>query len=131
MLVSNSIFGFKLKLFAIIILLFVIPINAQIRKNSSISIRLVEVSLEQALKSIEQKSDFTFSYIKEELPLKERVTLIAENKPIQQIFEKLNKKYGLIFSQINNIIVVKSSAKLNKIKYNVGSLCGIVIDSSK
>ncbi len=130
MLVSNSIFGFKLKLFAIIILLFVIPINAQIRQNSSLSIRLVEVSLEQALKSIEQKSDFTFSYIKEELPLKERVTLIAENEPIQQILDKLNKKYGLIFSQINNIIVVKSSAKLNKIKYDVGSLCGIVIDSS-
>jgi hypothetical protein len=86
-----------------------------------------DVSLEQTFRIIEQQTDFKFFYIKEDIPLNEKVKFKQEEEPLDQILQGFAKEYGLTFSKINNQIVVK---KVNPVQPGTYKVSGIVRDGS-
>ncbi|HVO73379.1 MAG TPA: carboxypeptidase-like regulatory domain-containing protein [Ignavibacteriaceae bacterium] len=94
--------------------------------------KVVNMPLGELLQILELKTNFTFSYLNEELPLGERVTLNSENEPLQQILEILSDRFALTFTRISNIITIKKNQNVNgKNKLQVlGILRGIVRDSA-
>ena len=67
------------------------------------------ITLEQAFQIIEQQTEFKFFYIKEDVPLNEKVKFNQEES-LYQILKGFAEEYGLAFNRINNQIVVKKSA---------------------
>jgi len=96
-----------------------------------VSLKVVNIPLNEVLQILELKTNFTFSYINEELPLDEIVTMDVKDKPLQQILEILSNKFALTFKRINNIITIKKKEETdeNKIPKSFGTLRGIVRDS--
>ena len=83
-------------------------------QNPKVSLKVVNIPLSEVLHILELKTNFTFSYLNEELPLKEKVTLDVKDKPLQQILEILSTKFALTFTTINNIITVKKKESERK-----------------
>ncbi len=115
----------------IISILFAFNTVAQNFPDSKVSLKVVNMPLGEVLKILELKTNFSFSYLNEELPLDEKVTLDVKDKPLQQILEILSAKFALTFTRINNIITVKKKeSERDKNKTQVfGTLRGIVRDS--
>jgi hypothetical protein len=96
-----------------------------------VDLKVDNISLNEVLKILETKTDFTFSYLNKELPLDERVTLDVKDEPLKQVLEILSNRYALTFTRINNIITVKKSEGANEKDKpkGVGILRGMVRDS--
>jgi hypothetical protein len=86
-----------------------------------------DVSFEQALGLIEQQTDFKFFYIKEDLPLNEKIKIHQEEESLYQILQDFAKEYSLTFNKINNQIVVKKAKNVRPETYKVQ---GTVRDAS-
>jgi hypothetical protein len=85
------------------------------------------VTLEQVFQMIEQQTEFKFFYIKEEVPLNEKIKLNQEKESLYQILQEFAHEFGLAFSRINNQIVVKKTDPVQPDTYNVS---GVVRDGS-
>ena len=85
------------------------------------------VSLEQAFQLIEQQTNFKFFYIREEMPLGEKIKINQQEESLYHILQNFAKEFGLAFSRINNQIVVKKSEHVQPETYTVS---GIVHDGS-
>jgi hypothetical protein len=96
-----------------------------------VDLKVTNIPLNEVLKILETKTNFTFSYLNKELPLDERVTLDVKDKPLRQVLEILSNKLGLTFTRINNIITVKNKEDVGE-RTNTrsfGILRGMVRDS--
>ena len=114
----------------IISIFFAFYTKGQNLSNKKVSLKVVNIPLSEVLYILELKTNFTFSYLNEELPLERRVTLEVKNEPLQQILETLSNKFALIFTRINYIITVKRKESINgKNNQGFGTLRGIVRDS--
>ena len=128
-----TVLGFLLQGLFVNLLLAFSPTEAQNLKDIRVNLNVVNVSLEQVLQIIEQKTDFKFNYIKEEIPLNERATVIVEDESLYNILEVFAKDYGLTFNRINNQIVIKKAENGETEKITVveiGSVKGTVIDAN-
>lgn len=94
---------------ALVTILLAAPAEGQNLRDIKVSVKAVDVTLEQAFQIIEQKTSFKFFYVKEDIPLNENATLIVEDESLYNILEVFAKDYGLTFNRINNQIVVKKS----------------------
>lgn len=83
------------------------------------------ISLEQAFQLIEQQTDFKFFYVKEEVPLGEKIKINQQEKSLYQVLQDFAKVFGVAFSRINNQIVVKKADPVQFETYNVS---GVVRD---
>jgi len=73
-----------------------------------ISIKLENSSVENTLKSIEQKTDFTFWYDETAVSsITDRITFSATNKSVLFILDRISEMADISFRQINNKIAVK------------------------
>ncbi|MGS2739630.1 TonB-dependent receptor [Sinomicrobium sp. M5D2P17] len=73
-----------------------------------ISVDLKEVTVAASLEEIENKTDFTFFYKKEQInDIAQKITVTANNQSVADILEQITKTTGLIFRQINGTIAVK------------------------
>ena len=99
------------------------------KKLEDVKIKMVEgdISLKQAFQLIEQQTDFKFFYIKEEVPLSEKIRINQQEESLYQILQNFAKEFGLAFSRINNQIAVKKSNNVQSKTYTVS---GIVRDGS-
>ena len=115
----------------IISILLVFNAKGQNSQNQKVSLKVVNIPLSEVLHILELKTNFTFSYLNEELPLDESVTLDVQDKPLQQIIEILSNKFGLTFTTIDKIITVKKKEGPNEENkpQGLGMLRGIVRDS--
>ncbi|MCX6169591.1 MAG: TonB-dependent receptor [Ignavibacteriales bacterium] len=103
-------------------------------RDIKITLDAVDVTLEKILQMIEDKTNFKFFYIKEEIPLNEKATIKVNNESMYRLLVSLAKDYGLEFKRVNNQIVVKKSTNANINNDRVGEstikINGKVIDSS-
>ncbi len=116
----------------IICILLAFSAEGQSPSGIKVSLKAVNMPLKELLQLLEQKTNYTFSYLNKELPSEERVTLDVKEKPLQQILEILSNKFAISFTRINNIITVKKKEDAdgeNKPK-GFGTLRGIVRDSA-
>ncbi len=85
------------------------------------------ISLEQAFQIIEQQTDFKFFYIKEDLPLQGKVTILPKEESLYKILQEFAKDCALTFNRVDNQIIVKKDSTVQSGKYK---LQGIVRDGS-
>ena len=90
--------------------LFALPANGQDLKDVKVTINVRNITFEQALKQIEEETDFKFFYLKDEVPLKEPVTIDVTNEPLYNLLQGLAGQYGLVFQRINNQILIKKAS---------------------
>lgn len=70
----------QMKLTTLLLLLSMLKITASsYSQNIKISLNLEEVSVEQVIKTIEEKSEFHFFYNEEDFDIHKKVTLIVNN----------------------------------------------------
>jgi len=104
-----SLMGLFLQGLLVNILFAITPAEGQNLRDIKVSVKAVDVTLEQALQMIEKKTNFKFSFSKDEIPLNEKATVIVEDESLYNILEVFAKDYGLTFNRINDQIVVKKS----------------------
>lgn len=91
--------------------LFALPAaSGQGLKDVNVTISAYNVTFEQILKEIEDKTDFKFFYVKNEVPLKEKVTIDVTNESLYNLLRSVAGQYRLVFQRINNQIIIKKSA---------------------
>ena len=115
----------------IICTLLVFNARGQNSPDQELSLKVVNIPLSEVLQMLELRTNFTFSYLNEKLPLNESVTLDIQDKPLQQVLDLLSDRFELTFTKINKIITVKKKESVsdrNK-PQGFGTLRGIVRDS--
>ena len=88
-------------------------------------IELKEVSVKEVFDLIESKTDYDFFYKRDFNALDDKVTIEADNKPVDFIIEELSKQTNLSFQKINKIIAVTEKESENK---GTGTVTGKIID---
>ena len=116
------------------VLLAASPMEGQNLKDVKVSISLNNVSFEQALLQIEKSTDFKFFYVKEDIPINEKVTLDVTSESLYEVLKGLASQYSLMFQRINNQIVIKKSTNHESISEQIipvenGSVKGYVTDA--
>ncbi len=119
---------------AIVNLLFATsPSEGQNLRDVKLSVKAVNVTFHEALKIIEQKTDFKFNYIEAEIPIGENVTISVTDESLYNILEVFANDYGLLFNRINNQITIKKAEGWEKEKITAlaetGSIKGRVTDA--
>ena len=115
----------------ILCVLLTFNVKGQNLPYPKVSLKVSNMPLGQVLQMLELKTNFTFSYLNEELPLDQRLTLDVEDKPLSQVLEILSNKFALTFTRINNIITLKKLQSMSEksSSHAFGTLRGIVRDS--
>lgn len=101
----------KFYLFVAISIGLSISVSAQNVLDRVLSVDIVSSSVEKSLKIISNKGNFYFSYNSHILPKGKLISYSGTNKSIQEILDViLDRRYK--YSQINNYIILKPSAKV-------------------
>jgi len=111
------------------------PSNAQNLKDVKINMPASKITIERAFQIIEQKTNFKFNYIKDEIPLQEGVEVDFDTESLYDILVAFAKEYGLVFNRINDQITVKKAqTPLVEIEQTIlienGTVKGKVVDAS-
>jgi outer membrane receptor protein involved in Fe transport len=86
------------------------PVAAQNLRDVKVSVNVNNVKLEKALQVIESKTNFIFSYLKDEIPADELVSLNCTEESLYDVLCDLGKNIGLNFSRINEYITIKKNS---------------------
>ncbi|NJD23228.1 MAG: TonB-dependent receptor [Melioribacter sp.] len=127
-----SFLGLMLQGLLVNFLFAITPAEGQNLRDIKVTVRIIDVTLEQALQMIEQKTNFKFSYTKEDIPLNEKATVIVDDESLYNILTVFAKDYGLTFNRINDQIVVKKNQGQTEnlvTAVESGTIRGIIIDS--
>ena len=84
-------------------------LDAQNLKNIKVNLNASQVTLEQAFKLLEQKTDFKFNYNNDQLQLGEKVNIDFENESLYDILVSLAKEHNLAFNRVDNQITVRKT----------------------
>jgi outer membrane receptor protein involved in Fe transport len=85
------------------------PAEGQNLRDIKVSVKAIDVTLEDAFKLIEGKTNFKFLYNDQQIPLNAKATVVVEEESLYNILEVFARDYGLTFNRINNQIVVKKN----------------------
>ncbi len=107
-----SLRGIILQVFFVNLLFAMTLTNAQKIDQIKISLNITNVSLKEAIHTIEQKSGLVFSYNTNEVPLDDKVSLIYNETTVSDVLSKLAQDVGLSFSQVDNFVVIKKADKV-------------------
>ena len=123
-----------MKLTFLILLITFMHLSASVySQQSKLSLTLKNVTVRDALKEIEEKSDYFFMYRSEEIDLSRNVSLQLENKPIEEIMENLFQSTNIAYEIVNRQIVLMNKDHSNDLYYSSQqqkAINGKVTDSS-
>jgi TonB-linked SusC/RagA family outer membrane protein len=74
--------------------------------QGTIKLSLNNVELKQALKSLEEKSDYRFVYKDKILPAESRVSINVENATIQEVLDKILQNTAIGYKQLSDQLIV-------------------------
>jgi len=132
MAVFYSFLGLLLQGVLVNMLFALTPAEGQNLRDIKLSVNAVNISLGEALQIIEQKTSFKFLFNDDQIPLKEKATVIVDEESLYNILEVFAKDYGLTFNRINDQIVVKKNRDQGKILITSeenGTIKGRVLDA--
>jgi len=124
--------GLFLQIFLINILFASSFSKGQDLHNIRVTTHYNVVTLEQAFKILEKETGFTFTYKVDEIPLHRKVVLNFSNESFYDVLEKISGNYGLIFTRVNEQIVVKKSGenpKPRRVIQDTGTIRGTIKDA--
>ena len=105
--------------------------EGQVLRDVKITLNAHRVTFEQALNEIEESTNFKFTYVKDEIPLDEEVTINVRDESLYDILERFAGQYNLVFKRVNKQIVIKkgSAPVVNEVpdKQETGSIKGKII----
>jgi outer membrane receptor protein involved in Fe transport len=107
-----AIFSFKGLFCQIIlfnILLATAPSSAQNLKDIRISISVNNITVEKAFQLIEEKTNFKFNYIRDDLPMQGTVNIDVDSESLYNILTSIAKDYSLVFKRVNEQITVRKA----------------------
>lgn len=116
-------------------LLLLIPATPSIAKEQikSISVKLENVSLEEAIQQIEKLSGYSFFYDENKIDLTSRVNVNATNKSLYEVLDGVFNATGLGYEISNNQIVLfaqKTTAAFPGIGQRQNVVKGKIVDAS-
>ena len=115
------------KLFVLVVIFGVMmQLNAQ-NTSQPISLNLRNVSIQDFMKQIESKTNFTFIYRDILMDTKKDVSIQVSNKPLVEVVKTVLDLKGLEASYNNNTIVLTKKKELTKPEPK--TISGIVADS--
>lgn len=82
-------------------------------EDIKVSLNIKEKTLLQFFKQVESKTDFRFTYNNDLVDLKQKVTVVGNNRTLYKILESVSIQTKLNFVQVNENIHVKSEGSLN------------------
>ena len=121
-----------MKLTTLFILAIVLNVNAKsFSQNSKLNLTLNSGSLGDALKQIEEQSDYYFYYNKEDINEVDEVSVNAYDEEIQDVLDQLLSDTDLEFRMIDQYIVIKQKDVSDKTQINnqQNAITGKVTDS--
>lgn len=101
--------GFVIQILFWNLIIAATPVAAQNLHDIKISVNINNVKLEKALQIIESKTNFVFSYLRDEIPVDENVTINCSNEALYDVLYEIGKNIGLNFSRINEYITIKKN----------------------
>ena len=121
---------FYLKFIAIILLLsyFKISSASNYAQNAKLSLSVKDVSIKQALKQIEQQSDFYFMYNDSKIDVNKKITLKAEGHTIYELLDKILLNSGIIYEVIEKQIVLNPKGAKQNDTSQQNIIKGTVVD---
>jgi TonB-dependent starch-binding outer membrane protein SusC len=85
--------------------------------QDNISLRLEKAHLKQAFKTIEEQGVFRFVYKDEILPRELRISINVQDRPLNEVMEKLLKNTALTYRRMNgNLVVITSLPPVQAVK---------------
>jgi TonB-dependent receptor len=130
MLALYSFRGIILQIFFVNFLFAMTSTEAQRLEDIKININITNVSLQEAIHTIEQKTNLVFSYNSKEIPLDEEVSLNFNEASVSEVLTKLGQDLGLTFSQVDNIIIIKKTNANVHSSLQTGTIKGTVTDKN-
>lgn len=101
------------------------PVAAQNLRDVKISVNVNNIKLEKALQIIESKTNFIFSYLKDEIPADELISIKCTDESLYDILCNMGKSVGLSFSRINDYITIKKNTDTGENIINIVETCTI------
>lgn len=107
MLMPGKIF-LTMKLTFILLLLGVLQLSASVySQNSMLSLNLKNCTVKEVLQKIEEQSEFRFLYNEQFIDLNRKVSVIVENKQVENILKEIFEGASISFKVMeNNLIVI-------------------------
>lgn len=128
-----TLLGFLLQGIMVNILFATSTSEGQNLQSIKISMNVANVSFEQALQIISDKTKFNFSYDKKEVPLDEKLTIDVTDESLYDLLKGLASQYNLVFQRINSQIVIKKGNGVQEFSIPVqqagGGIKGRITDS--
>lgn len=119
----------RLILSALVSALFLVSVAQT--KDASITVKLKNVPLSEAIKKIEKASKYTFFYDAQKIDLKQKVSLDATKMPVKQAVEELLKNTGIKFEITNTQIALIKREVKNAGGNNASKMIsGVVVDDT-
>ena len=123
---SNLKGSFKKLLMVLVMLGGVIQMNAQ-NTSQTITLNLRNVSIQEFMKQIESRTNFTFIYRDILMDTKKDVSIQVSNKPLVEVVKTVLDQKGLEASYNNNTIVL--TKKKEVLQPKAKRITGIVTDT--
>lgn len=128
-----SLIGLFLQGFLFNMLLAFTPSEGQNLYQIKVTANLNNVSFESALQHLERESNLKFFYVKDEIPISEKVTIEVTNESLYEVLKTLASQYNLVFQRINGQIVIKKGSNTEKeenlVVQGTGAIRGRITDS--
>ncbi len=104
-------------------------VTAQNIYDVKLELQLKDKTLKEVFSLIESKTEFTFTYSSRKIDLSKRLTLDGSLKNLGQILESVSKQSNIEVEQIDNLLMVKPSATVQRTqRVVIGAIRGRVID---
>lgn len=104
-----------MKLTAILILLGITQIHAAAYSQKSFNLNESNTTVKAMLKQIEKTSDYTVFYRNDQIKLNQKISVIAENAPIENVMQQILKDQPLTFELVDQMIVIKPEGVANQL----------------
>lgn len=123
---------YRFSAYLIAMLLVTVPLSAQPLSDEGISLTVKEASLEEVFKTIEEKTDFSFSFSDNVINDLNKYSFSMEKANIQDVLDKITKDSNYKFRRINKTIYVisKEGGKPNSIEPTKKPVKGKITDEN-
>lgn len=118
----NSIRKMKLIFLFVAISLFQMSALETYAQNTKVSLSLSNVTLEEAIKAIESKTQFVFFYNNSEIDMNKKVDLNAQNANIREVLKQILSSYEYRIDNYKIVLLANNS------KQQDGKITGTILD---
>ena len=88
-------------------------------QNAKLSLAMKNAKIETILQQIESRTEYRFSYNKEQVDINRRISITVNNESINEILNKIFAGTNVQYTISGNQIILKYTAKPGKKKVNV------------